>query len=58
MNVKVAVLGSPSLIFNSPYGLFRAQELCESLGGCPGLPVPDKPEGFCGRKATLISFLF
>ena len=24
-----------------------------SLGVCPGLPVPDKPDGFCGRKATL-----
>ena len=31
----------------------RAQKLCESRGGRPGLPVPDKPDGFCGRKATL-----
>ena len=31
----------------------RAQERCESLGGRPGLPVPNKPYGFCGRKATL-----
>ena len=31
----------------------RAQELCESRGGRPGLPVLDKPHGFCGRKATL-----
>ena len=30
----------------------RAQELCESRGGCPGLPVPNNPHGFCGRKAT------
>ena len=22
---------------------YRAQELCESRGGCPGLPVPNKP---------------
>ena len=29
------------------------QELCESGGGRPGLPVPNKPYGFCGRKATL-----
>ena len=29
------------------------QELCESRGGRPGLPVPDSPYGFCGRKATL-----
>ena len=32
---------------------FRAQELCESRGGRPGLPVPDSPYGLCGRKATL-----
>ena len=32
----------------------RAQELCESRGGRPGLPVPNKPsDGFCGRAATL-----
>ena len=34
-------------------GKIRAQELCESRGGRPGLPVPNKPNGFCGRKATL-----
>ena len=28
-------------------------ELCEGQGGRPGLPVPNKPYGFCGRKATL-----
>ena len=32
---------------------FRAQELCESRCGRPGLPVPNKPYGLCGRKATL-----
>ena len=31
----------------------RAQELCESGGGRPGLPVPNSPHGPCGRKATL-----
>ena len=31
----------------------RAQELCESRGGRPGLPVPNSPYGVCGRKATL-----
>ena len=31
----------------------RAQELCESRGGCPGLPVPNSPLGSCVRKATL-----
>ena len=29
----------------------RAQELCESLGGRPGLPVPNDPCGLCGREA-------
>ena len=31
----------------------RAQELCESRDGRPRLPVPNKPHGFCGCKATL-----
>ena len=31
----------------------RAQELCESGGGRPGLPLPNSPYGLCGRKATL-----
>ena len=31
----------------------RAQELCESGGGRPGLPVTNSPYGLCGRKATL-----
>ena len=31
----------------------RAQELCESRRGRPVLPGPNKPYGFCGRKATL-----
>ena len=30
-----------------------AQELRESGGGRPGLPVPNKPDGFCGRKAAV-----
>ena len=25
------------------------QELCESGGGRPGLPVPNSPYGFCGH---------
>ena len=29
------------------------QELCESRGGRPGLPVPNSPYGLCGRKAAL-----
>ena len=32
---------------------FRAQELCESRGGCPELPLPNSPCGRYGRKATL-----
>ena len=35
-------------------GVGRAQELCESRGGCPELPVPNSPYGLRGRKATLI----
>ena len=31
----------------------RAQEPCESRGGLPGLPVPNKPEDFCGNRAPL-----
>ena len=30
----------------------KAQELCESRGGRPGLPVPNSPYGLCGREAT------
>ena len=56
MKVEVVVLGFP--VPNSLYGLcgrkttlnIRAQELCESRGGRPGLPVP---YGLCGRKAIL-----
>ena len=33
--------------------LITAQEMCESRGGRPGLPVPNGPYGLCGRKATL-----
>ena len=32
---------------------FCVQELRESRGGHPGLPVPNSPCGLCGRKATL-----
>ena len=38
---------------HSVCGGYRALELCESRGGRPGLPVPNKPYGLCGRKATL-----
>ena len=31
----------------------RAQELCESRGGRPGLPFPNSHYGLCGRKAIL-----
>ena len=51
MRVEVAVLGSPSLTVLMLQA--RAQELYESRGGRPGLPVPDSPYGLCGRKATL-----
>ena len=35
----------------------KAQELCESRGGRPGLTAPNKPDSFCGRKATLKSLV-
>ena len=56
VRVEADVLASS--VPNSPYGLcgrkaaleeeedgvkFRAQELCESRGGRPGLPVPNSP---------------
>ena len=56
MKVEVAVLGSPSLtvlmlsvdikqhLKKTLYD--RAQELCESRGGRPGLTVPNSPYGF------------
>ena len=31
----------------------RAQEVCESGGGRPALPVSNSPYGLCGRNATL-----
>ena len=34
----------------------KAQELHESRGGRPGLPVTTKPYGFCGRKAKFEVF--
>ena len=27
--------------------------MCESRAGCPGFPIPNKPDGFWGCKATL-----
>ena len=35
------------------FGVIKSQELCESRGGRPGLPVANSPYGLCGRKATL-----
>ena len=57
MKVEVAILGSPSLIIlkvsveiKQHRTSVTAQELCESGGGRPGLPVPDNPCRLCGRK--------
>ena len=61
MKVEVAVMGSPSVITlmvfvdvkqpcTQPALPTRAQELCESRGCRPGLPVPTTPYGFSGRK--------
>ena len=38
---------------SAQHSVGRAQELCESRGDRPGLPVSNKPGGFCGCKATL-----
>ena len=57
VKVEVDVLGSPSLTVrtvsvdvNYVPLKNRAQELCESRGGRPGLPVPNSPHGLCGRE--------
>ena len=61
--MEVAVLNSPSLLVltvsvdvkqhrTSTVKLVRVQEVCESGGGRPELPVPTGPYGLCGRKAT------
>ena len=34
-------------------GYSRPVELNESQGGHPGLPISNKPYGFCGRKAPV-----
>ena len=63
MKVEVGVLDFPSLIalmvlvdvkqnLKKKSGA-RAQELCESRGGRPGLPAPSSPHGHCGRQATV-----
>ena len=63
MKVEVSVLGSTSLtvlvvsVDVKQHGkrryTIRAQELCGSRGGHPGLPAPNSPCGFCGREAML-----
>ena len=50
--VLVLNLKKKNLLFF--YIFIRAQELCESQGGRPQLPVPDIPYGLCGHKATFI----
>ena len=32
--------------------MVRAEEVCDSRGGRPGLPVPNSRYGFCGRKTA------
>ena len=58
VKVEVAFLGSLSLTVRTfcvdvkQYWSYRVEDLCESRGGRPGLPVPDSACGLCGRKAT------
>ena len=66
MKVTVDVLGFLSLIVRTVsvdskqhrIQRYRAQELHESRGGRPGLPIPSSPYSFCERKATLKSNFF
>ena len=62
MKVKLDVLGSPSLTVivlvvsvDVKQHCTRVQELCESRGGRPGLPVPNSNStcGLCGCTTTL-----
>ena len=54
VTVEVDVLVSLSLIVHIvSEEVKQAQELCESRGGRPGLPVPNSPYDLCGRKAIL-----
>ena len=63
VKVKVAILGSPSLtVLMVSVDIkqhwtkcrdFRAQEVCESQSGRPGLHIPNRPYALCGCKATL-----
>ena len=45
--------GQTIQINGSEVRIRRAQELCESRGNHPGLPVPNGLCSLCGRKATL-----
>ena len=62
MKIEVAVLGSPleslcgrkaTVNEQNCSACWRAQQLCESRGGRPGLPIPNSPYGLCGRNARL-----
>ena len=58
MKVEENVLGSLSLMVRTisvdlkQHNTLTAQELCESGGGRPGLPVPNGAYDLRGRKAT------
>ena len=61
MKEMVDVLGAPSLIVRRVFVhvkqyrniTVRAQELRKRGGGRPGLPFPNSPYGYCGRKDKL-----
>ena len=52
-SLTVCLLGRDCLFFSLFFFVIRAQELCESRGGPPGLPVLYNTYGLCGRKASL-----
>ena len=58
VNTQLPFLSKPTHLFKKFFKAIRAQEMRESWGGPPGLPVPNSPYGLCGRKATLnLNFL-
>ena len=45
--------GPPPRLHSSWAAQKSVQELSESRSGRPGLPVANRPDGFCERKATM-----
>ena len=52
-NNSLGDISSQRVAFVSLCGRSCLSEQCESRGGRPNFPVPNKPDGFCGHKKTL-----